>query len=77
MSLIMPIMINDTTIGALTIGRMQELRGGGEHGYQWELFMKDKPDLRGNRRPQSAAGVVAHRYDDGAIELIKKVVAQL
>lgn len=77
MSLILPIMINTTTIGALTIRRIDCLKGGGEHAYEWELQMNDTPDLRGTRRGQTQAGYIAHRYDDGAVQLIKKVMEQI
>lgn len=73
----MPIRINETTIGALTIQRIDKLKGGGEHAYQWELQMNDKPDLRGTQRPQQQFGVIAHRYDDGAVALIKKVMEKI
>lgn len=74
MSLIMPIMINDSTIGALTIHRLKMFDGHGEYEYEWELCMHDKPDLMGNRRPYYTGGTVVHSYADGALALIKKVM---
>ncbi|AER26129.1 hypothetical protein SSEA_SKINNY_90 [Mycobacterium phage Skinny] len=80
MSLIMPIMINNTTIGALTIHRTQRLRNNRKddvHTYEWELFMKGGKTLRGERDAESYAGTVEHSYSAGAVELIKKVMAQI
>ena len=79
MSLVMPIFIGDATIGALTIGRTTRLRNGSNdvHTYNYELHIKAGKTLRGNRPEESHAGSVEHSYADGAVELIKKVFAQI
>ncbi|QUU29286.1 hypothetical protein SEA_SLIMJIMMY_85 [Mycobacterium phage SlimJimmy] len=80
MSLIMPIMINDTTIGSLVIRRTEKLRNNRRndvHLYEWELSMKGGKTLRGEREPEIYAGAVEHSYSAGAVELIKKVMAQI
>ncbi|QNJ56896.1 hypothetical protein SEA_REINDEER_86 [Mycobacterium phage Reindeer] len=80
MSLIMPIMINNTTIGALTISRTEKLRNNKKndvHHYEWELYMKGGETLRGTRESESYAGTVEHAYSDGAVQLLKKVLEQI
>lgn len=75
----MPILINDRTIGSLVIRRTEKLRNGNNdvHHYEWELTMLGGKTLRGNRAPEMYAGQVEHSYADGAVELIKTVVAQI
>ncbi|QSM01136.1 hypothetical protein SEA_NANOSMITE_91 [Mycobacterium phage Nanosmite] len=78
MSLIMPIMINDTTIGALTIRRTERLgKKKSTHPYEWELFMKEGRTLRGSRPEEHFSGTVEHVYEDGAVKLIQKVLEQI
>ncbi len=78
MSLIMPIMINDTTIGALTIRRTERLdKRKAAHPYEWELCMKPGRTLRGTRPEEQYAGTVEHVYEDGAVQLLKKVLEQI
>lgn len=79
MSLIVPIMINSTTIGALVINRTEKLRSGkgDTHHYQWELAMNGGKTLRGERGPEYYGGTIEHSYSDGAVQLIKKVFAQI
>lgn len=74
----MPIRINETTIGCLTIGRLSPLGDErDEYQYIWELAMNDAPDLRGRTRPDVQRGNVRHDYNDGAVALIKKVMEQI
>ncbi|AEK10008.1 hypothetical protein FDH96_gp097 [Mycobacterium phage Rey] len=78
MSLIMPIMINDTTIGSLVVGRTERLgKKNATHHYEWELFMKEGRTLRGTRPSEQYAGTVEHVYEDGAVQLLKKIMEQI
>jgi hypothetical protein len=75
---IMPIMINDTTIGALTIGRTERLdKRNAAHPYEYELYMKPGRTLRGTRPGEQYAGTVEHVYEEGAVQLLKKVFADI
>lgn len=78
MPVIMPIMINNTTIGALTISRLERLgKKNAAHQYEWELYIKEGRTLRGTRPEERYTGTVEHVYEEGAVELLKKVVAQI
>lgn len=74
MALIMPIMINDTTIGALTVRRTERLDKRETYLYEYDLFFKGGETLRSPRPEEQHRGTVEHNYRDGAGVLIKKVL---
>jgi len=78
-SVYLPIMINETTIGCLQIRRTERLRNGKDdvHTYEWNLHVNGGKTLRGERGPESYSGTVEHSYGDGVVELARKVFAQL
>lgn len=79
MSLIVPVYVNNTKVGEVTITRQEELKSVRQvHTYHWDA--KFKP-LNGNGRPAAkwvqTGGTVKHRYDRGWAALVAKVLAGL
>lgn len=72
MSLIVPIMVNDTTIGNIVIHRTIPLKDGLDvYPYDWVVEMNGNS----NHALLKASGVqLWHNYSDGALELLRKVL---
>lgn len=77
MALIMPILINDTTIGGLTIVRTEMLDKREFYTYNYELVFNGGMTLRGDAHAAHYSGSVTHGYRDGAGVLIKKVLEDI
>lgn len=78
MSLWFPIMINDHRIGLVNITRQEQYQNADtNHEYRWTADYFAPPAYLGDTPTEQLhkEGTLTHQYDDGAMELIAKVMA--
>jgi hypothetical protein len=72
--MLLPIMINNTTIGAIYMRRQDELSALREvYRYEWEVTLNPKSV---GENVFHASGELEHRYSDGALVLTAKVLKE-
>ncbi|BCO56067.1 hypothetical protein MINTM005_13110 [Mycobacterium intracellulare] len=77
MSLWFPIMVNSKQIGEITITRRDDpISPHGSYTYDWAAAMFRGTGSTTKCAPHIFSGEVKHRYDDGPLVLISKVMAK-
>lgn len=74
MALWFPLMVNGSQIGEVSIVRRDDPEVDGCFTYDWSVTRLRDPKSLTRYRSMCTGGDLVHSYDDGAFELVRKVL---